>query len=484
MFWRDEALPTSQLNEGGSSGIFQALRGAARQMQATHGTMPLMYPKNLLDHCAALLEQVLQFRQPADAVLSQYFRDQRTLGSRERATLAETVYSVLRQKNLFDALAETGAGSVSCNKAGSHKGSNKARCLAILGFAGERAFLQTLLTAPEQQWLATCEQARAGALPPVQRHNLPTWLADAIAAQVGTRFDAVALALLQQAELDVRVNTLLAKRTQAIQSLQQAGLQAQATPYSPWGIRLAGKPKLAQLDAMRNGQIEVQDEGSQLLAVLLDAKRGEIVVDFCAGAGGKTLALGAAMRNTGRLYALDVSAHRLEKLKPRLARSGLNNVHLMAIADESDERISRLAGKADRVLVDAPCSGLGTLRRSPDLKWRQTPQTVQEMAQKQAAILKSAARLLKPGGRLVYATCSVLEAENEAVAAAFTAAQPQFEPLNAAQMLEALKVPQAATLCSQQEGACAGVPAGQYLRLWPDVHGTDGFFAAIWQKKA
>ena len=235
---------------------------------------------------------------------------------------------------------------------------------------------------------------------------------------------------------------------------------------------------------MRNGQIEVQDEGSQLLAVLLDAKRGEIVVDFCAGAGGKTLALGAAMRNTGRLYALDVSAHRLEKLKPRLARSGLNNVHLMAIADESDERISRLAGKADRVLVDAPCSGLGTLRRSPDLKWRQTPQTVQEMAQKQAAILKSAARLLKPGGRLVYATCSVLEAENEAVAAAFTAAQPQFEPLNAAQVLEALKVPQAATLCSQQEGACAGVPAGQYLRLWPDVHGTDGFFAAIWQKKA
>ena len=227
MFWRDEALPTSQLNEGGSSGIFQALRGAARQMQATHGTMPLMYPKNLLDHCAALLEQVLQFRQPADAVLSQYFRDQRTLGSRERATLAETVYSVLRQKNLFDALAETGAGSVSCNKAGSHKGSNKARCLAILGFAGERAFLQTLLTAPEQQWLATCEQARAGALPPVQRHNLPPWLADAIAAQVGTRFDAVALALLQQAELDVRVNTLLAKRTQAIQSLQQAGLQAQ-----------------------------------------------------------------------------------------------------------------------------------------------------------------------------------------------------------------------------------------------------------------
>lgn len=442
------------------------------------GQCRTMYPKNLLDHCAALLEQLLQFRQPADAVLSQYFRDQRTLGSRERAVLAETAYAVLRQKNLFDALAKTGSGSGS-----------KARRLAIVGFAGEREILYKHLTASEQQWLATCDQARLADLPPAQCHNLPQWLADAIAAQVGDRFDAVAQALLQQAALDVRVNTLLAKRADAIARLQQEGLQAQATPYSPWGIRLAGKPRLGQLDMSRKGHIEVQDEGSQLLALLLDAKRGEMVVDFCAGAGGKTLALGAAMRNTGRLYALDASAHRLEKLKPRLACSGLGNVHLMAVADEHDARISRLAGKVDRVLVDAPCSGLGTLRRSPDLKWRQTPQTVQQLAEKQASILKSAARLLKPGGRLVYATCSLLVAENEAIAAAFSAMQPQFDPLNAVQLLTALKVPQAAVLCTAArqpapDGAFAGTPAGRYLRLWPDLHGTDGFFAAVWQKRA
>ena len=177
------------------------------------------------------------------------------------------------------------------------------------------------------------------------------------------------------------------------------------------------------------------------------------------------------MRNTGRLYAFDTSGHRLDALKPRLARSGLSNVHPAAIAHERDERIKRLAGKMDRVLVDAPCSGLGTLRRNPDLKWRQSPESVAELVVKQGAILQSAARLLKPGGRLVYATCSLLPAENEGVAAAFGVANPGFQPLNAAELLVQMKVDGAAGLCS-----------GSYLRLWPHQHATDGFFAAVWQK--
>ena len=217
----------------------------------------------------------------------------------------------------------------------------------------------------------------------------------------------------------------------------------------------------------------MQDEGSQLLALLTDAKRGEMVVDFCAGAGGKTLALGASMRNTGRLYAFDTSGHRLAALKPRLARSGLSNVYPAQIAHERDDRIKRLAGKIDRVLVDAPCSGLGTLRRNPDLKWRQSAESVAEMALKQAAILASAARLLKPGGRLVYATCSLLAAENEAIADAFsTAAVREFEPLAAADLLERAHVAQPAELVN-----------GAFLRLWPHRHGTDGFFAAAWQRR-
>jgi 16S rRNA (cytosine967-C5)-methyltransferase len=275
----------------------------------------------------------------------------------------------------------------------------------------------------------------------------------------------------------LRVNTFKAKRTDVQKELQQAGIKAVPTPYSPWGLRIAGKPALNKNEAFLRGDFEVQDEGSQLLAMLVDAKRGEMVVDFCAGAGGKTLAIGAAMRSTGRLYAFDTSAHRLDSFKPRMARSGLSNVHPAAIAHERDDRVKRLSGKIDRVLVDAPCTGLGTLRRNPDLKWRQNLQSVEEMAVKQAAILQSASRMVKSGGRLVYATCSVLPQENEAIAQAFAAANPDFAPLSAGQILTDLKVESAPSLC-------AGGEDGQlYLRLWPHRHATDGFFAAVWQKK-
>jgi len=286
--------------------------------------------------------------------------------------------------------------------------------------------------------------------------------------------------------LDLRVNMLQAKRHDIQKELTQAGIACEPTPYSPWGLRLQGKPALQKTDAFTRGAIEVQDEGSQLLALLLDAHRGEMVVDFCAGAGGKTLALGAAMRSTGRLYAFDVSGHRLDALKPRMARSGLSNVHPAAIAHERDERVKRLAGKIDRVLVDAPCSGLGTLRRNPDLKWRQKPRAVQELTEKQQAILQSASRMVKSGGRLVYATCSVLPEENEWIAQAFSAAHPDFEPLNVAQELDRLKVPDAASLCSVQPSGGADAtasPSGQFLRLWPHRHATDGFFAAAWTRK-
>lgn len=428
-----------------------------------------MHSKELLKHCAYLITQLLPFEQPADAVVARYFREQRLLGPRERSVVVETAYNVLRHKLCFERLAQ-------------QNGSPLPRALAILGFAGAPDLLQAALPPDEARWLADSQQTLASAESAEMRHNLPPWLEQTLRQEVGARFDALAAALLQPAPLDVRVNTLLTKRNTVLDALQNAGIPAAATPYSPWGIRLQGKPTITQTDLYRKGHIEVQDEGSQLLALLTDAKRNEMVVDFCAGAGGKTLALGMGMRNTGRLYACDISAHRLEHIKPRLARSGLNNVYPMAIADERDDRLQRMAGKIDRVLVDAPCSGLGTLRRNPDLKWRQTPQLVPELAQKQAAILRRAAPLLKSGGRLVYATCSLLRAENEAVAATFTAEQKMFMPLNAAEILHALKVPHAKHLCTQEMNA-DNISAGQYLRLWPDMHGTDGFFAAVWQKR-
>ncbi|PIT78742.1 RsmB/NOP family class I SAM-dependent RNA methyltransferase [Limnohabitans sp. B9-3] len=447
-----------------------------------------MHPKALLEACTELVRLTLKFDHPADAVVSKFFRDYRktyAFGPRERAALAETTYNVLRNKLRFDHFAPSGSGP-------------KERRLAILGFAqhlkehaapqpasnqpkrhqqpGSQAldFLISALNKQEAAWLEACEAVNPTDLMDRHRHNMPEWLVEPLKAQVGEGFWPLVERLNGGAPLDLRVNTFTDKRADVQHELKLAGIKAVDTPFSPWGLRIEGKPALSNLDAFARGAIEVQDEGSQLLALLLDAKRSEMVVDFCAGAGGKTLALGASMRSTGRLYAFDTSAHRLESLKPRLARSKLSNVYPSAIAHERDERIKRLSGKIDRVLVDAPCSGLGTLRRNPDLKWRQSPKAVQELTEKQTAILASAARLVKSGGRLVYATCSVLPEENEAIAQAFSAAHPNFVPLSAVDTLTELKVANADKLCT---------PDGLYLRLWPHIHATDGFFAAVWVAK-
>ncbi len=422
-----------------------------------------MHPKALLDTCAELVRLTLKFDHPADAIVSRFFRDNRGLGPRERATMAETVYTVLRNKLLFDHFAPSGSGS-------------KERRLAILGFYGPRDFLMSALSDQEKNWLEQCDKVNVADLMERHRHNLPEWLVPPLKDQLKDEFWPLVESLNAGAGLDLRVNALNAKRADVQKELAKAGIKAVPTPFSPWGLRIAGKPALNKLEAFTRGDFEVQDEGSQLLAMLVDAKRGEMVVDFCAGAGGKTLALGAAMRSTGRLYAFDTSAHRLDALKPRLKRSGLSNLHPAAIAHERDDRVKRLSGKIDRVLVDAPCSGLGTLRRNPDLKWRQSMQSVEEMTVKQAAILQSAARLLKSGGRLVYATCSVLPQENEAIAQAFSDSNSDFSPLEVGDVLSHLKVEAAPSLCH------GGESGQKYLRLWPHRHKTDGFFAAVWQK--
>jgi 16S rRNA (cytosine967-C5)-methyltransferase len=418
-----------------------------------------MHPNALLELSTDLIHKVMQFDTPADRVVSDFFRFHRALGPRERNTLAETTYTVLRQRLLYQHLAQSGKGEME-------------RRLALLGWQGNAAFLRAALTEPELHWMEQVATIDRATLPDKLRHNLPEWLAELLQAELGDEFWPLVNSLNAPAGLDLRVNAFKAKRDDVQAALKAGGLLSEITPYSPLGLRLQGKPALNKLDSFTRGDVEVQDEGSQLLALLVDAKRGEMVADFCAGAGGKTLALGAAMRNTGRLYAFDTSGHRLAALKPRLARSGLSNVYPAQIAHERDDRIKRLSGKLDRVLVDAPCSGLGTLRRNPDLKWRQSPKSIEEMRIKQAAILASAARLLKPGGRLVYATCSLLKAENEDIALAFTEAnQGVFKVLPVAEALSKAHVDQAESLVH-----------GDFLRLWPHRHATDGFFAAAWEK--
>lgn len=414
-------------------------------------------PPAIIGSTEEVLREVLRFTAPADSTLSRYFRDHPRLGARERGVVAEAVYGMLRNKSVYTNFAETGAGPMM-------------RRMALLGLA-DAAGTDALggLSEEEQGWLQRVMDIDRANLPTALRTNMPAWILERLFAQHGEPGALAMIAALNlPASLDLRVNTIKSNREDVIEALTHAGLAPEPTPYAPLGLRLLKKPSLQNMPLFKDGAIEVQDEGSQLLAQIVNAKRGEMVVDFCAGAGGKTLALGALMRNTGRLYAFDVSDKRLAKLKPRLARSGLSNVHPVLIAHENDAKVKRLAGKIDRVLVDAPCSGLGTLRRNPDVKWRQTAQGIDELNVKQIAILRGAARLVKPGGRLVYATCSVLDEENEAIVQQFLAAHEDFALVKMSAVLAEQKIT---------------LEMDDYLKLLPNLHQTDGFFAAVLERK-
>ena len=407
----------------------------------------------LLGHAEAALTELLRFAAPADQTLSAYFRRNRALGQRERALVAESTFAVLRRRRSLEAAAGTAAPRPLLIAA----------LLRVLGMSG-----RALEGLADEDLLRRVRAAEPESWPDAVRADMPDWLWERLAAEHGAA-DAMRIAqgLLNPAPLDLRVNLARVTREEVLKKLQADGIGAAPTQYSPAGVRLAGKPAINHHALFRDGLVEVQDEGSQLLAWLLAPRRGEMIADYCAGAGGKTLALAMLMRGAGRIYAMDVSAKRLAALGPRAARAQVSNIHSVALSGESDARAKRLAGKLQRVLVDAPCSGFGTLRRNPDLKWRHGADAVTELAQKQKRILASAARLVKPGGRLVYATCSILPEENEAIADSFQAAHPEFRPLGADAVVAAHKIT---------------LDTGPRLRLWPHVHGTDGFFAALFER--
>ena len=412
----------------------------------------------LLRQAAMALATVLAPHGPADAKLSAFFRENPKLGAKDRAFIAETVYQVLRRRRLLEYLADG-------------PDARKLLLAVLLRTQGiSLRDLGPLLNKQQTEWAHAIKAKSTEDLPVALQADLPDWLWEKLVAPYGEgEALALARAMHLSAPLDLRVNRLSGQREPVLALFTKEGLNATPTPYSPDGVRLKEKIPLNKHVLFNKGVIEVQDEGSQLLTLLLAPRRGEMVADFCAGAGGKTLALGALMANSGRLYAFDVSERRLANLRPRLARSGLSNIHPQLITNERDQKLKRLAQKFDRVLVDAPCSGLGTLRRNPDLKWRQTDMDVAELAIKQSNILAAAARLVKPGGRLVYATCSLLREENESVVESFLAQHPEYRLLDAAYILAQQKI---------------ALDTGSMLKLLPHVHGTDGFFAAAFERTA
>ena len=420
---------------------------------------------NLLRQAAMVLTNLLEFNSPADVKLSEFFRNNRELGTKERAFVAESVYGVLRRLRYLS--------SVAANEEGDPDDARKLILAWLVKVEGKSIReLEPILNEQQTEWAQAIKAKPTENLPLAVQADVRDWLWAKLVAQYG-EMEALTIcrSMFEQASLDLRVNTIKGNREDVLKKMLAENTSNEdtiaVTPHSPIGIRMPNRMGISRHVLFTEGKIEVQDEGSQLLAYLVAPKRGQMVADFCAGAGGKSLALGALMKNTGRLYAFDISEKRLHNLGQRLKRSGLSNLHAQVITGENDQKLKRLNGKFDRVLVDAPCSGLGTLRRNPDLKWRFEASDIAELNVKQTNILTRAAKLTKTGGRLIYATCSLLRDENEAVAEAFLAANPDFDLVPANEVL------------AQQQ---INLDSGHYLKLLPHLHGTDGFFAAVFER--
>jgi 16S rRNA (cytosine967-C5)-methyltransferase len=415
---------------------------------------------------------------PADDIAADYFRRRRYIGAKDRAQIAVYVYGVLRHRAVIDWwIVRASQGQVSPD----------ARCrmiaaLALIdawsaddiaaNFDGDR-FRPAPLSPPEMR-LARSLAGRSLTHPEMPRAvacDIPDWLEPPLAALYGRHLEDEMAALNASAPIDLRVNALKADRDTARRALAGEHISAEPTPWSPLGLRLKHRAPLAATAAFKDGLVEVQDEGSQLAALLAGARPGMRVVDFCAGAGGKTLALAAQMKNRGKLVACDTAGWRLERAGQRLRRAGISNVERRVLASERDPWVKHHTKSFDLVFADAPCLGIGSWRRNPDAKWRATPQDLAELVVRQRDILASASRLVKPGGRLVYVTCSLLREENEDQAEAFLAAHPDFALYPAARAWE-----------ETIGGPC---PAGEdTLRLTPARHHTDGFFAALFERQS
>jgi 16S rRNA (cytosine967-C5)-methyltransferase len=421
-------------------------------------------------------------RRPADAIANDFFRARRYIGGGDRRAVSDRAWGVVRQRLRLDWwLAQIRCRPTPRMQVAAHlllaEGLDPAAVLRA--FPGGQ-YAPEPLTVPEERLLRALDAFRAQApgadgllhpaMPEGVRLDLPDWVLPGFRARFGERLAEEAAAMEAPAPLDLRVNLLKTTREAAAAALAAEGIETEPTPFSPWGLRLPSRRPVTTSRAFAEGLVEVQDEGSQLIALLTDARPGMRVADLCAGAGGKTLALAAAMRNRGRITACDVSVPRLEGAVRRLRRAGVDNAerHLF---QPGDRWVKRRAGSFDRVLVDAPCTGTGTWRRNPDARIRMGPQDLQEVSAKQAEILATGSDLVRPGGHLVYATCSLLPEEDEAQVRAFLDRHPDFAPLPLAEAWAAA-------------GAAGPPPAeGDFLVTSPARHGTDGFFAAVLQRR-
>ena len=422
-------------------------------------------------HVGAALQILENFEsegRPLDKVCSYFFKQNRFIGSKDRRAISELVYGFMRQKNLLECWAK---------KIGLNRSTRSCMMVYLNGedlgeIFKDETYCPEPLTKNEKKALPLLpKNLEDESLSPYILLNYPRWMEASLQASFPDNFEAEMRAFLETAPFDLRSNPLKTTRDDLHQNLSLESYELTPTELSPLGLRSNKRLPLDQTNAFKQGEVEVQDEGSQLICLLSQVKPNHQVLDFCAGAGGKTILLSALMNNKGQLLATDVHDRRLQECKKRLKRSGCQNAHTKAIEDENDRYLDRYINKMDRVLVDAPCTGSGTWRRNPDLKWRTTKADLDEICHKQQSILSAAARLVKSGGRLIYATCSVLVEENERQIEKFLNQHSDFT------------VTSIADVWSEELGVKCPVK-GDYLRLSPHKHKTDGFFAAILTKNS
>lgn len=427
----------------------------------------------IMDHLQSIWAQ--DRRAPVDALLAKYFKERRYIGSKDRGAIADLTYFVLRHGGTLEWHIEQCDRSVTPRRLVmvallfyGEKGHSPMEREDIAQLFNGAKYAPPALTEQEMLMLVRCEgrEFTSPSMPGPARYNYPDWMEGRLKDAFGDTLPEAMTALNSQAPIDLRVNTLKCLGPQdLILALDRDGYFGTPTPLSPLGVRLKKRLPAFNTQAFKDGLYEMQDEGSQVVALLVQAKPGDKVIDFCAGAGGKTLAIAATMQNKGRLLAWDVNERRLEQINKRLARAGVHNVQTHVLKDEKDSFLKRHVGTADWVVVDAPCSGSGTWRRNPDLKWRFAAEDLQEVKALQASILKSASRLVKPGGKMVYITCSIFPDENTWQVKQFLINNPTF------------RVARPDKLWDNQTTLQEGV--GPYLQLSPHKDGTDGFFGVV-----
>lgn len=433
-----------------------------------------MTPAARLQASIELLETILGEDRPADAVLAQYFKGRRFFGSKDRRAVQDQVWQIIRHRARLSWALGAENANARMLVAAALVALDKRPMDSVAGlFSGAKNGPEPL-HANEKRMVEKAASRNLEDAPRAARLECPAWVLEKFDRAYGDAADAEVAALGGEAPLDVRANTLKTTREAVLAQLEAEGLKVSPTRLSPIGVRVSNRTTLGNHLGFKDGLFDVQDEGSQLCALLVDARPGMSVMDLCAGAGGKTLALAAQMNNKGRLIASDLSVTRLERSKLRLRRAGVHNATLRVL-EEHDKWLKRQTssqgGAFDRVLVDAPCTGTGAWRRNPDARWRLKPENLANLTATQDAVIAQGAQLTRPGGRLVYVTCSLLPDENEDRVNAFLAAHGDFKLLDAA------------ALWSEILPGASPVP-GPTLTFSPVRSGTDGFFIAILERSS